>query len=129
SGVFEKHGTAATNLVAPLVRSSLPGGDGMKSQEFAQVIRARLADPRLNDQVTRQLGDAAYATVHEFADTLTDALISMSEDELAAHGVPYLEAVLGRLRDIYSQRVIQPMQTLLNENRGRTALATPQGLD
>mgnify|MGYP000852730649 CR=1 FL=1 len=127
--VFEKYGNPATVSASALVHKSLPNHEGMKSQDFAQLIRARLADPRLNETVSAQLSDAAYAAVHEFADALTDALISMSEDELAAHGVPYLEAVLGHLRDLYTQRVIQPMQTLLNENRGRTALATPQGLD
>lgn len=127
--VFDKHATPASGSATAYLRQQLPAGDGMKSQEFAQLIRSRLADPRLGDEVSRQLGSAAYAAVYEFADTLTNNLIDMAEDELAAHGVVYLEAILSQLRDIYTQRVIQPMQTLLTESRGRAALATPQGLD
>lgn len=126
---FNRSAQAAANTATDTLRSKLPAGEGMKTQEFAQLIRGHLSDRELDQNIHKQLSDAAYATVYDFADTLTDALISVSEDELAAHGVPYLEAVLARLRDIYSQRVVQPLQRLISENRGRTPLAPPQGLE
>ncbi|WP_080793014.1 tubulin-like doman-containing protein [Corynebacterium pacaense] len=129
SGVFREQGVGPVENSARWLRSQLRIEDGIPARDFSALIRNRLSDPGTSRELHGQLDAAAYATVYDFADTLTDRLIAVTERELAHNGVPFVEAMLARLKDIYTQRVIQPMWTLVSQNQGRNPAAPPHGFE
>ncbi|WP_448852102.1 tubulin-like doman-containing protein [Corynebacterium sp. 335C] len=97
SQVFgQKASRAAAHCRAGL-RNQFPPGDGMRSSEWADLVRRRVADSR--GVVGNELRRSAYASVHEFADFFADGVIAVVEEYIARYGVPMAEKLVEKLTE------------------------------
>ncbi|MBV7294586.1 tubulin-like doman-containing protein [Corynebacterium sp. TAE3-ERU12] len=103
------------------VRDVLPAGDGMKSTEWAALVRTRLAD--LARPVDTALADNAYAAVHAFADFLADAVVEQMETVLSTTGVPCASEALDRVTALVNEELLPAVQAFADSRRGMNPTA------
>lgn len=115
----------AANEAVRNIRQTLPAGDGMKSREWADLVRGRLEQCRSG--VDKMLSDSAYAAVHEFADFFADRVIAEIEGDLSRYGVPFVEEIVDRLMEMLQEPLIPTIKSFAQSAAGMDPMApSPQ---
>lgn len=125
--LFGNHSAAAGDASARWLRSQLPPGEGMRSADWAALVRTRIRDA--SRPVEAQLGESAYGVVHDFADHFTDAVIAEAEANLAALGLPFVEELVDRVGELIQERLAPAMRAFVDGQRGRDPVAAPPQLE
>lgn len=114
---FGPQANQAVLLMQQELQNHLPDGQGRTAQEFGQLIQGRLQDPELARRLQSIIdslgvyhgpgqGRLVYAAVHAFADRLANSLTDQVEEQLARYGLAYARALLERLQEGISTRLI-----------------------
>ncbi|OFU52659.1 MULTISPECIES: tubulin-like doman-containing protein [Corynebacterium] len=115
----------AANEAVRNIRQTLPAGDGMKSREWADLVRGRLEQCRSG--VDEMLSANAYAAVHEFADFFADRVIAEIEGDLSRYGVPFVEEIVDRLMEMFQEPLIPMIKSFAQSAAGMDPMApSPQ---
>lgn len=115
----------AANEAVRNIRQTLPAGDGMKSREWADLVRGRLEQCRSG--VDEMLSANAYAAVHEFADFFADRVIAEIEGDLSRYGVPFVEEIVDRLMEMLQEPLIPMIKSFAQSAAGMDPMApSPQ---
>lgn len=111
------------------LRRHIPGGDGMKSGEWKDLILHKLHDQKFASNVAKTFHDGAYVAVHKYADHLADSLLAQFEDQLARFGVPYLEELIQRFREMIRDQLVPALENHASALNGMHPLAPPPEMD
>ena len=115
----------AANEAVRNIRQTLPAGDGMKSKDWADLVRRRLSE--LGGPVDQLLSGNAYATVHKFADFFADQVIAEIERDLSRFGVPFVEETIDRLAEMLQEQLVPQLKNFVQAAAGMNPMApSPQ---
>ena len=117
----------AANEAVRSIRQALPAGDGMKSKDWADLVRSRLQD--FAGPVDKLLTDRAYETVHRFADEFADRVIGEVEKDLSRYGVPFVEEVVDRLAEMLQEQLVPQLRVFVQSAAGMNPMAPTQQLE
>ncbi|SQG63572.1 Uncharacterised protein [Corynebacterium renale] len=127
--IFGSFAAPSVQAARAHLRSQLPEGDGRKARDWEPMIRGRLQDQGLAQNLAKGMTSSAYEAVYQFANTIADNLVHMAETQIAEVGVPFTREVLEKLRDTVSNRVVPGLQQVERQMANRNVLAPPPGLD
>ncbi|AIT60283.1 tubulin-like doman-containing protein [Corynebacterium doosanense] len=110
------------------LRGSLRPGDGEPLGQWRSEIENALADPRLSWTMNDIVGSGpitpeqqssgrgiSYRAAHRFADDFANSLIAELEKQLGKYGIPYVEALVEKLRLAFSDRFLPVLEYYHNE--------------
>lgn len=125
--LFGNHSAAAGDAAAAWLRGQLPPGEGMRSADWASLVRTRIRDA--GAPLAERLGEEAYAIARDFADHFTDAVIGEVEAAIAALGLPYAEELIDRVGELIQERLAPALRAHVDGMRGRDPVAAPPQLE
>ena len=124
SRIFGGLAQNAANNAVGAIRHQLPLGDGMKSVDWANLVRSRLHDM---GSLAQQLQQEGYSTVHSFADTLADTMTNELEAVLGRYGIPFVEALVQKLVISLQEQLVPQLHAISISRGGMNPVApSPQ---
>lgn len=114
-----------TQQAKGLLHSRIPAADGMKSAEWASLVRQRLAQSA--GEVHHTIDRAASVAVFEFSNPFADNLLRTLEKDLSKYGLAYAEALIKNVNLLLKDGLINALRQLGQAANSHNPVApTPQ---
>lgn len=123
--IFGSQTRNAAQHAKSLLSSRIPSADGMRSAEWASLVRQRLAQSA--GEVHSALDYAAAAAVFDFSNPFADQFLRVLETDLSKYGLAYVEALAKNVNVLLKDGLVASLRQLGQAaNSHNPVAATPQ---
>lgn len=128
----------AVQQMRDALRGVLRPGDGEPLDQWRSEVERTLSDPQLSWTMRDIAGSGvitpeqqnngrgvSYRAAHAYADHFANSLIAELEKQLATYGIPYVEALVEKLRQAFSDRFLPVLDYYSNQGQNADAMVQP----